>query len=122
MLNPSNWNPNSDAYSFNEVSMMDWEGNVKSKEERELRVVLDDIPEEETLMSALRVCELEALATDATFSGSEERNAASGQHVPDPSDVIASMTDWISTALSGTMMCELMEQKVQLEEVVIQIN
>jgi hypothetical protein len=33
--------------------MLDWEGNLKPKKERETKIVLDDIPEDDVEMASL---------------------------------------------------------------------
>ena len=43
ILSPATWNPHSDAYSVNEESMLDWEGNMQPKKDRQHRIVLDDV-------------------------------------------------------------------------------
>jgi Reverse transcriptase (RNA-dependent DNA polymerase) len=68
MLTPTHWNPHSDAYAYNEESMLDWEGNIKEKRLREHRVVLDDIPDDVMMASALHVGLVEQQAVDNTFN------------------------------------------------------
>jgi hypothetical protein len=41
--------------AMNEESMLDWEGNLKSKKDREYKIVLDDIPEDDVEMATLVV-------------------------------------------------------------------
>jgi hypothetical protein len=55
LLTPTRWNPHTDAYAKNEEAMMDDEGNVKPPREREIRIVLDDVPEDEAIISSLWV-------------------------------------------------------------------
>jgi hypothetical protein len=55
LLTPTRWNPRTDAYAKNEEAMMDCEGNVKPPREREVRIVLDDVSEDEAMMSSLWV-------------------------------------------------------------------
>jgi hypothetical protein len=55
LLTPTRWIPHTDAYAKNEEAIMDDEGNVKPPSEREVRIVLDDEPEDETMMSHLWV-------------------------------------------------------------------
>jgi hypothetical protein len=40
ILTPATWDPHLDEYAMNEGSMLDWEGNLKTKKERECKVVL----------------------------------------------------------------------------------
>jgi hypothetical protein len=53
MLTPTRWNPHTDAYAKNEEAMMDLEGNVKPPMERKSRMVLDDLPEDDSMVSCL---------------------------------------------------------------------
>jgi hypothetical protein len=46
------WNPHTDAYAKNEEAGMDDVGNVKPPREREVRFVLDDVPEDEAMLSS----------------------------------------------------------------------
>ena len=57
ILTPTTWNPHSDAYVINEESMLDWEGNMKHETDHEKRVVLEDIPSDDTMISSLALCE-----------------------------------------------------------------
>ena len=59
VLTPTTWNPSPDAYVINEESMLDWEGHMRNERDHEKRVVLDDIPSDETMISSLAVCEKE---------------------------------------------------------------
>ena len=59
VLTPTIWNPHSDAYVINEESMLDWEGNMKHEKDHEKRVVLEDIPSDDTMTSSLALCEKE---------------------------------------------------------------
>jgi hypothetical protein len=47
---------------------MDWEGNVKAPKEREVRIVLDDVPEDEAMMSSLWVSPSEGAHIDVLMS------------------------------------------------------
>jgi hypothetical protein len=55
MLTPIRWNPHTDAYAKNEEAIMDWEGNVKPLRDREVRIILDDVPEDEAMVCSLWV-------------------------------------------------------------------
>jgi hypothetical protein len=47
---------------------MDWEGNVKPPRDREVRIVLDDVPEDEAIMSSLWVSPSEGAHIDVLMS------------------------------------------------------
>ena len=80
LLTPSRWNPHTDAYAKNEESMLDWEGNMKPLKERAVRVVLDEIPDDEAMVSALHVCPEEGAYIDALLS--DETDLQPGNAVP----------------------------------------
>ena len=65
VLTPTTWNPHSDAYVINEESMLDWEGNMKHERDHEKRVVLEDIPSDDTMISSLALCEKEQMAVSS---------------------------------------------------------
>jgi hypothetical protein len=52
--------------------MIDWEGNVKPPREREVRIVLDDVPEDEAMMSSLWVSPSEGAHIDVLMSNDPE--------------------------------------------------
>ena len=68
LLTPSVWNPHSDVYASNEDAMLDWEGNMKEKGDREVRFVMDDTTEDPALASALFVTPDEDAAVDALLA------------------------------------------------------
>ena len=59
VLTPTTWTPHSDTYVIYEESMLDWEGYMRNERDHEKRVVLDDIPSDETMISSLALCEKE---------------------------------------------------------------
>ena len=79
ILTPTTWNPHSDAYVINEESMLDWEGNMKNEKDHEKRVVLEDTPSDDTMISSLALCEKEQMAVSSYFVDQDEDiNAAYG--------------------------------------------
>ena len=56
VLTPTTWNPHSDAYVTSEESMLDLEGNMKHEKDHEKRVVLEDIPSDDAMISSLALC------------------------------------------------------------------
>jgi hypothetical protein len=53
---------------MNEESMLDLEGNLKSKKEREYKIVLDDIPEDDVEMPSLVVPSAESAQIDEAMA------------------------------------------------------
>ena len=72
ILTPTTWNPHSDAYVINEESMLDWEGNMKHEKDQEKRVVLEDIPSDDTILSSLALCEKDQMAISSYFVDQDE--------------------------------------------------
>ena len=72
VLTPTTWNPHSDAYVINEESMLDWEGNMKHERDHEKRVLLEDIPSDDTMISSLALCEKEQMAVSSYFVDQDE--------------------------------------------------
>ena len=72
VLTPTTWNPHSAAYVINEDSMLDWEGNMKHEKDHEKRVVLEDIPSDDTMISSLALCEKEQMAVSSYFVDQDE--------------------------------------------------
>jgi hypothetical protein len=68
LLPLTRWNPHTDAYTKNEEALMDWEGSVKPPSEREVRIVLDDVPEDEDMMSSLWLSPSEGAHIDVLMS------------------------------------------------------
>ena len=78
-LTPTRWNPHSDVYARNEEAMLDWEGNMKPPKDRELKLVLDDIPEEEAMVASMTVSQEETAFVDALMTqDTEPKYAAFG--------------------------------------------
>ena len=67
VLTPTIWNPHSDAYVINEESMLDWEGNMRHEKDHEKRVVLEDIPSDDTMISSLALCDKEQMVISSHF-------------------------------------------------------
>ena len=54
ILTPARWDPHSDVYTHNEDNILDWEGNMKESKHRDKQLVLDEIPDDEVMASAMR--------------------------------------------------------------------
>ena len=72
VLTTTIWNPHSDAYVINEESMLGWEGNMRHEKDHEKRVVLEDIPSDDTMMSSLVLCEKEQMVVSSHFVDQDE--------------------------------------------------
>ena len=72
VLTPTIWNPHSDAYVINEESMLDLEGNMRHEKDHEKRVVLEDIPSDDTMISSLALCDEEQIFISSNFVDQDE--------------------------------------------------
>ena len=72
VLTSTIWNPHSDVYVINEESMLDWEGNMKHEKDHEKRVVLEDIPSDDTTISSLALCDREQMVVSSYFVDQDE--------------------------------------------------
>ncbi|MEM7463144.1 MAG: hypothetical protein AAF362_10750 [Pseudomonadota bacterium] len=64
LLTPTTWNPHSDAYAFNEENMLDWEGNMRESKYREQHLVLDEVPDDDRMVSSLAIGDSEQQIVD----------------------------------------------------------
>ena len=64
ILSPATWNPHSNAYSTNEETMLDWEGNMQPKKDCQHWIVLDDVEEDVNMVASLLITPLEQEAID----------------------------------------------------------
>ena len=100
ILSPATWNPHSDVYSANEESMLDWEGNMQPKKDRQHRIVLDDVEDEINMIASLSITPLEQEAIDIHLIEDDERPDEMGiPFIPRPGDCVLSMLRSISNTL-----------------------
>ena len=58
ILSRATLNPHSDAYYTNQESMLDWEGNMQPKRDRQHRIVLDDVEDDIKMVASLLITPL----------------------------------------------------------------
>ena len=118
LLNPNEvyilsatWNPHSDAYSTNEESMLDWEGNMQPKKDRQHRIVLDDVEDDIDMVASLSIIPLEQEPIDIHLIEDDEQFDKMGiSFIPRPGDHVSSTLGSISNTLVdldlSRFMCE----------------
>ena len=74
ILSPATWNPHSDAYSANEESMLDWEGNMQPKKDCQHWIVLEDVEDNVTMVASLSITPLEQEAIDTHLIEDDEQS------------------------------------------------
>ena len=72
ILSPATWNPHSDAYSTNEESMLDWEGNMQPKKDCQHWIVLDNVEDDVNMVTSLLITLLEQEAIDTHLVEDDE--------------------------------------------------
>lgn len=65
--------------NHNEKAMLDWEGNLKPPKEREVRIVLDDLPVDQLMASALHIGTSEEAVVDASVCITRDAGALSAR-------------------------------------------
>ena len=100
ILSPATWNPHPDAYSANEESMSDWEGNMHPKKDRQHWIVLDDVEDDSNMVASLSITPLEQEAIDIHLIQDDKRLDEMGiSFIPKPGDYVSSTLGSISNTL-----------------------
>ena len=115
LITPTRWNPHSDVYARNEELMLDWEGNLTLKRDREARMVLEEIPEDGAMVSSMFVSRIEDEAVDVAFADDKENELSKPMYrsIPKSADEVASVLTGVSTTLNDETMCALMEERAE---------
>ena len=72
ILSPATWNPHSNAYSTNEESMLDWEGNMQPKKDCQHWIVLDNVEDDVNMVASLLITLLEQETIDTHLVEDDE--------------------------------------------------
>ena len=100
ILSPATWNPHSDAYSTNEESMLDWEGNMQPKKDCQHRIVLDNVEDDVNMVASLLITPLEQETIDIHLIEDDQQSDEMGiSFIPRPGDNISSTLGSISNSL-----------------------
>ena len=91
VLTPTIWNPHSETYVINEERMLDWEGNMRNERDHEKRVVLEDIPSDETMISSLVLCEKEEELISSNFVNDQDEDTSTVQVFEDEMQLYQAM-------------------------------
>ena len=103
ILTPEHWNPHTDAYSANEASMLDWEGNMRERSEWTNIIVLDEV-DSDMDESHFTISATEARRIDEICMANERATTdTSGQNkVSKECDQIATVLGEISSVLDAS--------------------
>ena len=74
ILSPATWNLHSHAYSTNEESMLDWEGNMQQKRDHQHQIILDDVEDDINMVASLQTTQLEQEVIDVHLVEDDELN------------------------------------------------
>ena len=112
ILSPATWNPHSDAYSTNEESMLDWEGNMQPKKDRQHWIVLDNVEDDVNLVASLSITPLEQETIDIHLIEDDEQFDDMGiSFIPRPGDHVSSTLGSISNTLVDSDLSHYMCEK-----------
>ena len=100
VLSPATWSPHSDAYSTNEESMLDWEGKMQQRKDRQHQIVLDDVGDDLNMVLSWEITQLEQEAIDAHLVENEDHHEGMTMTtIPRAADNISSTLGSISNTL-----------------------
>lgn len=114
MLTPSRWNPHCDSYATNEENMLDWEGNMVEKRDRE-QIILSEIQEDAVLSASVQVSSIESKTIDTVLVERSElenkgkRPEPCYQHVPAEADQVSSVLAEVSPLLNDRVLYDRMK-------------
>ena len=112
ILSPATWNPHSNAYSTNEESMLDWEGNMQPKRDRQHQIVLDDVEEDINMVASLSSTSLEQEAVDIHLIEDDEPFDEMGtSFILRPGDNVSCVLGSISNMLVDLDLSNCMSEK-----------
>ena len=69
LLTTSRWDPHQKAYSTNEDSMLDWEGNIIDKSNRRQTILLAEIEEDTAMTASVQIGSIEMEAVESIEKG-----------------------------------------------------
>ena len=100
ILSPATWNPHSDAYSTNEESMLDWEGNMQQKRNRQHWIISDDVEDDVNMVASLQITQLEQEVIDEHLVEDDEHyDGMRTMTIPRSADNVSSTLGSISNTL-----------------------
>lgn len=101
MLTPTQWDPHAHAWRLNEESMLDWQGDMIERQDRQ-QVLLSDVKQDMAMAASLGIGSVETCAIDSNL---ERRYLASSENVQPPYPRIPSQCDQVSSVLAGIDPC-----------------
>ena len=114
ILSPATWNPHSDAYSTNEESMLDWEGNMQQERDHQHRIILDDVEDDVNMVASLQITQLEQKVIDAHLVDDDEHYEGMRMTtIPRAADNVSSTLGSISNTLVDHDLCRYMCEREQ---------
>ena len=95
ILSPATWNPHSEAYSANEESILDWEGNTQQRKNHQHQIVFDDIEDDLNMVASLEITQLDTHLVE----NEEHYEGVTMTTIPKVADNVSSTLRSISKAL-----------------------
>ena len=113
LLMLTQWNPHSDTYACNEELMLDWEGNMTLKKDREAHVVTDELPDDMAMISSMVISKLENDMVDTHFAS--ENNDHDNPHlqyqpIPPQANEVASVLAEVMNVLNDEVLYNKMKE------------
>ena len=116
LLTPGNFNPHDSAYALNEDSMMDWEGEMVDRSQRQ-QILLTEV-QESCLTATTQVSSIEVNLVDRILerdeSDDEEDVHPKYQRIPKEANEVSSVLVGISPVLDDCALYERMKQRAEI--------
>jgi transposase InsO family protein len=116
MLTPSRWDPHQSSYATNEENMLDWEGNMIEKKERQ-QLLLSDIEENPAMAASVTIGSTEAGNIDLvmdSYDDEYDRPQPCYEYVPRSADQVSGILAEMSPILIDELLYERMEARARL--------
>ena len=122
LLTPTKWNPHSSSYAQNEECMLDWQGNLLEKQERQ-RIVLSDVEADPIMVASLQISTDESNVIDHIIDQSISKTEIRLPfEVPKAADQVSSVLANVDPLLNEETMYLRMEQRASLSDYMIAIG
>jgi hypothetical protein len=124
MLTPSRWDPHQTAYADNEDNMLDWEGNMITKRDRQ-QILLSEIQDDTAMAASIEISSIEVQAIDSvmeTMNELYEKPHPCYQPVPREADQITSVLASVSPLLNDQTLYDRMAERASLGKFQVSIG
>jgi hypothetical protein len=124
LLTPGDFNPHESAYALNEDSMLDWEGEMVERRQRQ-QILLTEV-QESCLTATTQVSSIEVKVVDRILeddaSDDEEETHPKYQRIPKEANEVSSVLSGISPVFDDCALYERMKKRAEIGRFQISIG